>query len=104
MTKPVTKLIKTATTTHAVVGSCLLMQAIISCSDAGTSFVLKIQDLSSPDPFVWIPPFTLAIPSDGYPNIIGKFELPLPFNGGIDIVTTGTPGLVAVCLIINDGT
>ena len=104
MIKPVTKIIKTATTTHAVVGSCLLLQAIISCPNAGTSFVLSIQDLSSPDPFVWIPPFTVSIPSDGYPNVIGKFELPLPCVGGIDIVTTGTPGLVAVCLIINDGT
>jgi len=105
MIKPVTKLIKTKTTTHAVVGSCLLLQAVISCSDPGTAFTFALQDLSSPDPFIWIPAFTLAVPSDGYPNVIGKFELPLPCTGGIDIVTAGTTaGVVAVCLIINDGT
>jgi hypothetical protein len=67
---------------------------------------MRIQDLTSPDPFIWIPDFTLSVPVDGYPNVIGKFDLPLPMNGGIDIVTAGTTagaGGVCVCLIIDDG-
>ena len=107
MLKPVTQWINSKTTTHAVIASCLLEQVVIACADAGTAWTLKIQDLSSPNPRVVVPPCTLAVPTDGKPVIIlGREFFPLPMEGGIDIVTAGTtagPGGVTVWLIIDDG-
>lgn len=102
MMTPITKRITTSTTTTALSTSCVLHQVVIACANAGTSWTMRIQDKTPTNPFIWVPDFTLAIPVDGYPNVIGKFELPIPMNGGIDIVTVGgSPGVVAVCLIIS---
>jgi len=107
MIKPVPVWINTKTTTQAVTESCLLLQVVIGCADAGTAWTLKIQDGSSPNPFVVVPAFTLAVPTaDGKPIQL-NFDYPLPMTGGIDIITAGTTagtGGVTVWLIINDGT
>jgi hypothetical protein len=105
MVKPVTQWMNTKTTKHTVVGSCLLYQIVIACADAGTAWTLAIQDLSTPNPLMVVPPCALTVPTDGKPIII-FFEKPLPMKDGIDIVTAGTtagPGGVTVWLIIDDG-
>ena len=103
MIKPITKRIAAATTTTAVSSSCSLKQLIISCPDAGTSFTLRIQDKSS-TPNILIPTFTLSVPSDGNPNVYLKWhEMPVPMDGGIDLITAGTPGVVVVYLTIQTG-
>jgi hypothetical protein len=77
--------------------SSFVSQIVIACANAGTSWTLKIQDKGSPAK-IWVPAFTLSVPADGLPKII-KFDEPVFFLNGIDIVTTGgTPGEVAVAI------
>lgn len=101
MMTAVTKRITTSTTTVAIATGCVLYQVVITCS-SGTAWTLAIQDKTAPDPFIWIPAFTLSVPVDGYPNVIANFEFPLPMTDGIDIVTAGGTGAVCVSLVINN--
>lgn len=61
----------------------------------GTTWKLRIQDKTSPDPFIIVPEVTLSSPTLADWKIQG-YEKPLRMDGGVDIVTTGTPGVVAV--------
>ena|SRR5256885_12326635 len=85
--------ISSSTTTTVTSKSTKVSQVVISCSNAGTSWVLKIQDKQG-TPMIFVPPFTLGIPSTG-PLII-KFDKPILARSGIDIVTSGTAGVVDV--------
>jgi hypothetical protein len=69
-------------------------QVVIVVNNAGTSWKLKIQDRASPA-FVLVPEVTLSAPSTAN-AVIENFQEPIRMEGGIDIVTTGTPGEVAV--------
>jgi len=82
----------TPVTTTMIATNCYVQQIVIACEDAGTAWTIRVQDKSSPNPFVLIPEFTLAIPTDGFPNVTwgGSNFLPIPMTGGIDIVTRGT--------------
>ena len=95
------KRITTAATTTVTSTRCLISQVVISCASAGTTFKLKIQDKATPSPFVLIPEFTLIVPTDGMPNVdlLWK-DFPVSMDGGIDIITTGTPGEVSVWLAL----
>ncbi len=97
MQSPVTLQITTSATTTAIGETRYLKQLCIGCDDAGTSWTLRIQDKSSPAK-VLIPTFTLAVPSDGNPNVLLNFQQSILMSGGIDIVTSGTPGVVSVWL------
>ena len=89
--------INTATTTHLYVGPCFVQQIVISVEAAGTSFKFRLQDQSSP-PMVLISETTLSAPSSPTAAIV-RFEDPVFMKGGVDAVTTGTPG--AVCIWID---
>ncbi len=96
----VSKRIVTSATTTPIDTSTYIVQYTIACSDAGSSWTLKIQDKTSGNPFVLVPAFTLIVPTDGYPNAYMKFDEPIPMQGGIDIVTAGTEGEVFVWLVL----
>lgn len=87
--------ITTSTTTTPIHISSYVSAIVVSCSDAGTAWTLKIQDQAG-TPNILIPPFTLIVPADGLPNINVNFERPQRAVGGIDIITAGTPGAVDV--------
>lgn len=97
--------ITTNGTTTLVPSSCALVQLVISCSNAGTAWTLKIQDKSG-SPAIIVAPFTLAVAANGQPAIIPFASLARDFigaprgirmQGGIDIVTAGTtPGVLDV--------
>jgi hypothetical protein len=97
MINPYKKRITTSATTTIVSVPCLVLQIVIACAVAGTTWKLKIQDQAS-SPFVLVPELTLAVPTDG--PIILKFDEPIPMDVGVDVVTTGgSPGEVGVCII-----
>ncbi len=80
--------------THTIVAqTCYVQQITITCGVAGSGWTLKIQDKDS-SPSILIPEFTLALPSDGYPNVHwgGLNFQALPMVGGIDIVTAAGSG------------
>jgi hypothetical protein len=85
------KRITTNATTTIVSGSSVVHQIVISCHDAGTDWVLRIQDIAS-NPFVLIPSFTLSVPSDGQPNVTRYFDEPIVMDGGVNIVTANSAG------------
>jgi hypothetical protein len=99
--KPVTKRINSSTTTTVIATSCVVFLIVIACSNAGTAWTLEIRDKAG-TPNVWVPAFYPAVPTDG--KIITLLNLeqdfPLPMDGGIDIITSGTPGVVSVCMIL----
>ncbi len=96
MIKPVVKRITTSATTNVINTSCVVFLIVLSCSNAGTAWTLKVQDKAT-TPNILIPAFTLALPTDGKVNILLNLEqdFPLPMDGGIDIITAGTPGVVS---------
>jgi hypothetical protein len=97
-TFPLKKRIVTAAVTTIVSSSCVLYEYVIAVAAPGTSFTVRIQDKASP-PVILVPTFTVAVPTTGLP-IYQKFEEPLPMDGGIDIITTGTPGEVGIWMVI----
>lgn len=101
MIKPVTKRINSSATTTVIATSCVVFLIVVACSNAGTAWTLKVQDKAS-TPNVLIPAFTLSVPTDGKANILLNLEqdFPLPMDGGIDIITAGTPGVASVWMII----
>ncbi len=97
MQSPIALQITTSDTTTAIGETRYLTQLVIGCDNAGSSWTLSIQDKSTPAK-VLIPTFTLAVPSDGNPNVLLNFKESILMSGGIDIVTAGTPGVVSVWL------
>lgn len=88
-------------TTTVLSATCLISQIVISCAVSGTTWTIKIQDKST-SPFVLVPPFTLSVPTDGYPNVIINFEQPIRMDDGVDIVTATGAGTreVSVWLVV----
>ena len=74
-----------------------LAQILIVCSSAGTSWVIRIEDLDTP-PSIVAPPTTMSAPSGADPFSIDKFlNIPIPVVGGLNFVTvSGTPGVVDI--------
>jgi hypothetical protein len=101
MIKPVVKRISTSATTTVIDSSCVVFLIVLSCSNAGTTWTLKVQDKAT-TPNILIPAFTLTLPTDGKVNILLNLEqdFPLPMDGGIDVITAGTPGVVSVWMIL----
>jgi len=90
------KHITTSDTTNMMAVSCYVNAIVVTCSDAGTSWTLKIQDQAS-TPKILVPPFELIVPADGLPNVNVEFKSPQRAEGGIDVVTAGgAPGAVDV--------
>lgn len=89
------KRITTSTTTAATLQSGLVSQIVIAVDNAGTAWTLRIEDNSSPI-IVIFPTATLALSNSG--PIIVKFDKPIRVTGGIDIITTGTAGIVCVLI------
>jgi hypothetical protein len=89
------KRITTSTTIAATPQSGLVSQIVIAVDNAGTTWTLRIEDNSSPV-IVIFPTATLALSNSG-PLII-KFDKPIRVTNGIDIITTGTPGIVCVLI------
>ncbi len=64
---------------------------------------LRIQDQAG-TPFVLVPTFTMAVPTNGVPTII-KFDDPIRMDVGVDAVTGGTAaGAVSVWITAESGT
>lgn len=89
-------------TTTIASQSRVLRRIIVVCSNAGTSWTLRIQDKAG-SPAIALPSLTLAVPSDGKPLVV-EFEQPgILMEGGIEIVTGGTTaGVVDVWIVYGD--
>lgn len=85
MKAPVKKKITTNATTALAATSGAVKQIVIACSNAGTTWTLRIED---GDGFVLVPTFTLTVPTDGLPKII-VFDQPIYMSNGISAVTAG---------------
>jgi hypothetical protein len=86
--------ITTAGTTTVTSSTAFVSTIVISCSNGGTGFTIRIQDKGS-TPKVLVQPITLSVPATGT-NLSQTVEEPLVMTGGIDIITGGTPGVVDV--------
>lgn len=80
--------------------SSYITSVVISCFNAGTDWVLRIQDGVGK---ILIPPFTLFVPTDGLPNVNVSFDEPQVMRNGVYIVwtVTGTPGVADVRVSCN---
>jgi hypothetical protein len=95
--------ITTGATTEITAESCTIREITISPNAVGTAYTLQIQDKAG-SPFILVPAFTLAVPANGMPTIM-KWDHGVRMDGGIDIVTGGTPaGAVAVWITAEKGT
>jgi hypothetical protein len=75
--------------------SCYVTSVVISCSNAGTNWVIHIQDGGGK---VLIPAFTLLVPTDGLPNVNVSFDEPQVMRDGVYILWAGTPGVADIRL------
>lgn len=73
----------------------MVSQIVIACDNAGTTWTLRIEDNGTPVMVIW-PTFTLTVPTTGPLKVF--FDKPIRVNGGIDIITAGTPGVVCVMI------
>jgi len=90
--------ITTAATTTVTSTTCYVSTVVISCSNAGTTYTIRVQDKSG-TPKILIPTTAaLTVPTTGVPNVSLLWDEPILFTGGIDIITAGTPGVVDVWL------
>lgn len=89
------KRITTSATTSATTQSGLVSQIVVSVDNAGTTWTLRIEDNSSPIIVIW-PTMTLALSSEGPLKVF--FDKPIRVNSGIDIITSGTAGVVCVLI------
>jgi len=87
--------ITTAATTTVTSTTCYISTIVVSCSNAGTSYTLRIQDKAG-TPKILVPTTTLTVPSTGAPNVSLLWDEPIIMTSGIDIITGGTPGVVDV--------
>ncbi len=92
-TKQFRNQITDASTTVVTDTTCAITQIVIAVQDDGSSWTLQIKDKGSPA-LTLIPETTLAAPSTPA-AIILNFQEPVRMEGGIDIVTAGTPGELA---------
>lgn len=93
--RPFRKRIASSTTTAVINQPCSVTQVFIAVANAGTTWKLSIQDRSDPDPLVFVPEVTLSTPSLGS-WIYQHFEEPLVMDGGVDAITSGTAGALAI--------
>lgn len=87
--------ITSAGTTTVTSATCYVSTVVISCSNAGTTYTIKIQNKEG-TPKILIPQYTLTVPTNGAPNTNLLWDEPVIMTGGVDLVTTGTPGVVDV--------
>jgi hypothetical protein len=90
---PFVRVITTSATTNVAPNTVYLYSLQYSCSNAGTSWSLTIRD-RSPTPIVLYPTTTLAVST--VPVVVQNLVAPIPIIGGLDIITAGTAGAVAV--------
>lgn len=77
--------ITTKTTTPVVSGTCYLYSLMYNCTAAGTAWSITIQDHSG------VVLYTLAtLVVSTAPVVVFDLSSPIPFIGGLDIVTGGT--------------
>ena len=81
--------ITTKTTTTITAATAYVSELVIVCSAAGTSVTLVVQNKEG-TPKILVPSFTLAVPTNGNPNVVMRFSEPILMTSGIDIVTAGT--------------
>lgn len=93
MKKSADKRITTSGTTTILAQSSHVSQVLVSCTNAGTAWTLKIQNKEG-TPKVLIPAYTLLIGITLF-----KFDESIMMRDGIDIVTSGTPGVVNVFIV-----
>jgi hypothetical protein len=90
---PFVRAITGSLTTTVAPNTIYLYSLQYSCSNAGTGWGLKIQD-RSPTPNVLYQIAALAVST--VPVVVQNLNFPIPILGGLDIITTGTPGVVTV--------
>ena len=75
--------------------SIALKQLVITVSDAGTTWKIRLEDNDTP-PAILVPAITVSLPST-LSWIYQNFEIPLPMIDGLDFVTeSGTPGVMDI--------
>ena len=94
--------ISTSGTTPLVNESCYIAGIIISVSNPGTSWSIKIQDRSTP-PSAIVPPTVLSatVPAQN-PWVIDLIDCRPNMFGGVDLVAIGTPGVIDVWVMTTD--
>ena len=85
--------ITTAATTTVTSSDAYVASIVVSTSAVGTAFVAKVQNKEG-TPKILIP--ALASSAVGYQTLIATQGAPIYMKGGIDIVSTGTPGVIDV--------
>jgi hypothetical protein len=93
--------ITTSGTITAIAESVAITQVFVAVANAGTSWSLRIQDKGTPV-FVLLPTTVLSAPALASWNKV-FFDDPIKMDGGIDIVTSGTPGEVSVWINFEKG-
>lgn len=77
--------ITTKTTTPVVSGTCYISSLMYNCTNAGTAWSVTIQDHAG---LVLYTLGTLVLSTT--PVVVFNLSSPIPFIGGLDIVTAGT--------------
>jgi hypothetical protein len=73
--------------------TCYLYSLVYNCTNAGTTWVVKIADASTPTAFT-LASITMTLSTA--PVTLLNLEAPIPISGGLVISATGTPGSVSL--------
>jgi len=80
--------ITSKTTTTITASTAYVSTLVISCSAAGSSWTLSVQD-GEATAKILVPSFTLTVPTNGQPIVL-NFQEPIVMTTGIQVVTAGT--------------
>lgn len=90
---PFVKQITTVGTIPIAPNAVALYNILYNCTNAGTTWSLKIQD-RSPTPIILYNIAALVVST--VPVVVLSLTSPIPIVGGLDFVLTGTPGSLNV--------
>jgi hypothetical protein len=91
-TKSLTLRVSTSNSFTISNGTEMVTQIVSNCSNAGSGWVLKIQDRIANTPHTFFGPITLGVSSNG--PIVTQFNSPVRFSDGVVAVTTGNAGIL----------
>lgn len=86
--------------TITVMGStCRLKRIVSECSNAGTTWTLKIQDRATPNPGILAAAKTQTADTGGAPTQIDFGNDGIIMENGIDVVSAGTSGVADIWFV-----
>jgi hypothetical protein len=91
---PIRSFINSSVTTSLANQTVYLWNLIYNCTAAGTTWSFKVQDRTSPTPMVLYNIASQTVSTT--PVVVINLNTPIAMIGGMDIITTGTPGTVLV--------